>query len=79
MQSFMNEDDDEHEVVKELVEIAHTVKQQLLRVLALDSEVLLHHGSVRGGCGVAQEETPMVSCPCHRRVGHRIDHLPKVL
>jgi hypothetical protein len=24
-----------------------------VRMLALDREVLLHHGSVRGGCGVA--------------------------
>jgi hypothetical protein len=34
-------------VVEHLVEVAHPVEQQLVRMLALDAKVLLHHGRVR--------------------------------
>ena len=35
-------------VVEELVEVAHPVEQQLVRMLRLGAEVLLHHGRVPG-------------------------------
>jgi hypothetical protein len=35
-------------VVEELVEVAHAVEQQLVRVLRLDAQVLLHHRCVNG-------------------------------
>ena len=35
-------------VVKELIEIAHAIKEQHRRVLGLDAKVLLHHGRVAG-------------------------------
>jgi hypothetical protein len=31
-------------VVEQLVEIPHPIEQQLVRMLRLDAEVLLHHG-----------------------------------
>ena len=40
-------------VIKELVKVAHTVEQQLFRVLLLDAEILLHHRCVGGGFGFA--------------------------
>jgi hypothetical protein len=41
-------------VEEELVEIAHAVEQQGGRVLRLDAQVLLHHGSVlREGLGAS--------------------------
>jgi hypothetical protein len=36
-------------VVEELVEVAHPVEQQLVRMLRLGAEVLLHHRRVTGG------------------------------
>ncbi len=33
-------------VVEHLVEIAHAIEQQHVRVLRLDAQVLLHHGGV---------------------------------
>ncbi len=38
-------------VVEELVEVAHTVEQQDVRVLGLDGQVLLHDGGMGGGQG----------------------------
>ena len=40
--------------VKQLVKIPHAVKQQFIRMLSLDLQVLLHHGCVLGG-GLAQK------------------------
>ncbi len=48
-------------VVEELVEIAHPVEQQLVRMLRLGAEVLLHHGRVPGerrGGGVGPWRSP---------------------
>ena len=42
--------------VKEFVEIPHTVEQQAVRMLRLDAQVLLHHGSMRRmGCRLRVE------------------------
>ena len=38
-------------VVKKLVEVAHPVEDEHVRMLRLDAEVLLHHGRVRGDPG----------------------------
>ena len=34
-------------VIEQLVKITHAVKHQLIRVLAFDFQILLHHGCVR--------------------------------
>jgi hypothetical protein len=34
--------------VEKLVEVAHAVEKQHVRMLRLDPQVLLHHGRVRG-------------------------------
>ncbi|MNN24942.1 hypothetical protein D3C81_1383940 [compost metagenome] len=39
--------------VEQLVEVAHTVEQQLVGMLLLDAEVLLHHRRVGGKIAVA--------------------------
>ena len=38
-------------VVEQLVEIAHPVEQELVRMLRLDAQILLHHRRVRGERG----------------------------
>ena len=45
-------------VIEQFVEITHTVEQQLVRVVLLDAEVLLHHGSVGNGFLDAAHEIP---------------------
>ncbi len=35
-------------IVKQFIEIAHAVKQQLIRMLCLDAKILLHHGGMLG-------------------------------
>ena len=61
-------------VVEELVEIAHPVEQQDVRMLALDAQVLLHHGRVgveavhRANISGWLEPTRQVMKPC-RNIG----------
>ena len=46
-------------VVEELVEVAHPVEHELVRMLGLDAEVLLHHRRVRGRVhGAPMRERP---------------------
>ena len=53
-------------VVKKLVKIPHAVKQQGVRVLRLDLQVLLHHGRVGIRCFVSGSHganLPQACCP----------------
>lgn len=49
-------------VIEQLVEVAHPVEQQDLRVLGLEGQILLHHGRVSAEIGAWRGAGSLVLC-----------------